>query len=176
MRWTFFLLLAIHFTPLAVCTPLSPNMTLTPPSIHHLAHHPHPPNTPSHPSHPLTFLGITCYHLLPTRVTLQTCQPLFAALVQAGDVYTPYPIRNGWVFQSGYEPCVIRIESSAREDRGKSVRVSMSQVVLLATEVLETCRGVGSGGANGFEGSWRLVVMGDRRGRRRGKGEGGGRG
>lgn len=59
---------------------------------------------------------------------------------------------------------MIRIESPAREDRGRKVSVSMSRVVVMAMEVVEACAGEGGAGANGFEGSWRLVVTRDGRG------------
>ena len=77
------------------------------------------------------------------------------------------------MFQSGYEPCVIRIESPAPEDRWKKVSLSMSQVVLMATGVLEGCAREGGAGANAFgDGDWRLVVTRDGRGEGAGEGAG----
>ncbi|KAG7006816.1 hypothetical protein G7Y79_00013g035880 [Physcia stellaris] len=119
-------------------------MTLNPPSLHHLPHHPHPP-TP-HPTPPTPHLPR--HNMLPPPPHARNATNLPTALRRPRP--SPRPTRSATGGCS--KACVIRIESSAREDRGKSVRVSMSQVVLLAMEVLEACRGVGSGGANGFEG------------------------
>lgn len=118
----------------------------------------HPRNTTIQP---LNFLGVECYHLLPETVTLLTCQPLFARLVEGGDVYEKLHLWNGWICKASHESCVIKIESPARQDRRKRVSISLAQIIRYATEVLETCRETQTGGANVFEGSWRVVVTRD---------------
>ena len=109
-------------------------------------------------SHSLTFLGVTCYNLLPDTVSIVTCQSLFAKLVEAGHVYDKVRLYNGYHFQSGYDPCVIKVENPDREERRHPVSISMAQMIMYATEVLETCQFPGTGGSNTFDGSWRLVV------------------
>lgn len=108
--------------------------------------------------HPLTFLGVNCYYLQPATVDLQTCQPLFAKMFGGGHVYERHQFYSGYWFQSGYEPCVIQISATAREDRRAKVSISIAEVVSYASEVLETCRESGSGGANTFQRSWQVVV------------------
>lgn len=109
-------------------------------------------------SHSLTFLGVSCYNLLPDTVTIGACQSLFTKLVEAGHVYDNVRLYDGYHFQSGYDPCVIKIENPDREARRHHVSISMAQMILYATEVLETCRVPGSGGSNTFDGNWRVVV------------------
>ncbi|KAL8789554.1 MAG: hypothetical protein Q9195_006781 [Heterodermia aff. obscurata] len=106
----------------------------------------------------LSFLGIDCYHLSPSTepVSLLTCQPLFAALVSHGHIYKPKHFYNGYNLQTGQEPCVIRIFSPAKEDRVLKIELSVAQIISYATEVLQSCPG--TGGANVFEGSWRVGV------------------
>lgn len=108
---------------------------------------------------PVTFLGIDCYHLPPHTVDLSACQPVFAHLFRQGDVYTEKEWWNGCRFREGIEPCTIAISSPDRKDR--RVRLSLADVVLYATQVLETCREMGTGGANVFQGNWRVVVTRD---------------
>lgn len=109
-------------------------------------------------SRPLTFLGVDCYHLLPDTVTLHTCQPLFTKIFEAGHVYDKMRLYDGWFYQAGSEPCVIKIENPIREERRQRVSLSMAEIVLYATEVLRTCQDPGSGGSNTFEGAWKVVV------------------
>lgn len=109
-------------------------------------------------SGPLTFLGVDCYHLLPDTVTLETCQPLFAKLVNAGSVYEKYRLYDGWSFRAVNEPCFIKIENPIREQRRERVSLSMADILMYATEVLRTCQEPGTGGSNTFKGAWRVVV------------------
>ena len=113
-------------------------------------------------SHSLNFLGVSCYNLLPDTVTIGACQSLFAKLVAAGQVYKKVPLYDGYHYQFGYDPCVIKIENPDREERRRPVLVSMAQIILYATEILETCLSQGSGGSNTFDGNWRVVVIGKR--------------
>ena len=106
----------------------------------------------------LTFLGVDCYNLLPDTVSIIACQPLFARLVARGRVYEKVRLYDGYRFQAGYDPCVIKIENPDREERRHPIRISMAQMISYATEVLETCRNPGCGGSNNFDGSWRIVV------------------
>lgn len=105
---------------------------------------------------PPNFLGIECYHLLPDTVNLETCQPLFASLLQAGDAYEERKWWNGWHFRRGLDPCTITLSSPDRKDR--RVSISLADVVVFTTEVLRTCRETGTGGADTFRGTWRVAV------------------
>ena len=108
---------------------------------------------------PDNFLGVDCYYLQPATVDLLTCQPLFAKLVEGGQVYTKERFRNGKQFRYGYEPCTIMLSSTTRGDR--SVEISMIQIILYATEVLQTCQETSTGGANTFQGTWQVIVTRD---------------
>ena len=109
-------------------------------------------------SHSLTFLGVTCYNLLPDAVSTGTCQSLFAKLVMAGHVYDKVKLYDGYHFQSGHDPCFIKVENPDHEERRRPVSISMAQMILYATEILETCQFPGTGGSNTFDGNWRIVV------------------
>lgn len=108
---------------------------------------------------PANFLGIECYHLLPNTVTLASCQPVFAQLFRGGDVYKERGWWNGCRFREGIEPCTIAISSPDRKDH--RVRISLADVVVYATQVLQTCTEEDTGGAYTFQGSWRVVVTRD---------------
>ena len=112
-------------------------------------------STTTLPSQSLNFLGVSCYHLDPThdRVSLITCQPLFAALVGGGHIYDEYEFPNGWRFDVPGENCAIRLTSPSREDR--RVKMSMSDFIEYGSEVLRECV---MGGANTFQGRWQVVV------------------
>ena len=105
---------------------------------------------------PPNFLGVECYHLVPNTVDLEDCQPLFASLVQSGDVYKERNWWNGWHFRRGVDPCTITLSSPDRKDR--RVSISVADMVVFATDVLRTCRETGTGGANTFRGTWRVVI------------------
>ena len=111
----------------------------------------------------LKFLGVDCYYLSPEKepVSLLSCQPLFASLVQKGHIYKPGRFYNGFNFKHGQDPCTIKIFSPAKEDRLSKIYLSVSQIISYTTEVLHTCQGTGTGGANVFEGSWRISVSRD---------------
>lgn len=102
------------------------------------------------------FLGVVCYHLVPDTVDLHLCQPLFARLMQRGNPYEEMAWWNGWHFRRGIEPCIITLSSPVRQDR--RVRISLADVVVYASEVLRTCQETSTGGANTFQGTWRVVV------------------
>ncbi|KAL8767694.1 MAG: hypothetical protein Q9209_005874 [Squamulea sp. 1 TL-2023] len=104
----------------------------------------------------INFLDVDCFHLDPTtsRISLQTCQSLFAWMMSEGDAYKKHTFWNGWVFKRpGNDPCVITIASPVKADR--LVDMSFAQLVLSAHKVLEQCS---TGGADTFEGFWRVVV------------------
>lgn len=104
------------------------------------------------------FLGVHCYHLpLPSdTVNLELCQPLFARLLRDGNVYEERGWWNGWLFRRPGEPCTVALSSPERRDL--RVRISLAEVVVFAMEVLQTCSENGVGGANTFQGEWRVVV------------------
>lgn len=103
------------------------------------------------------FLGVECYHLLPDTVNLVACQPLFTKLLRDGRAYEEVQLRNGFRSQTGTDPCTIMLSSPDRR-HDRSVRVSMADLVVLATEVLNTCKEEETGGAYVFRGKWRVVV------------------
>ncbi len=105
---------------------------------------------------PVNFLGVHCYHLLPDTVDLEMCQPLFAWLLHDFDAYKEKRYWNGWRFQRGSNPCTIALSSPDRKD--SHVRMSMAAIVMYATEVLQTCRETSTGGANVFDGNWRVAI------------------
>lgn len=109
---------------------------------------------------PGNFLGVDCYHLQPSTVSQNLCQPLFAKLVERGDVYEEINFRKGWWCRHGHDPCVIMLSSPSRQDR--RVKITMAQMLLYATEVLQTCQESSTGGAYTFMGSWQLVVTRER--------------
>ena len=115
---------------------------------------------PNPSSSSLGFLGVNCYYLVPDKdtVTIQACQPLFAALVRHGHIYKQKPYYNNFIFQYAQEPCVLKIFSPANEDRLAKANLSVSQIISYTTEILETCQHTGTGGANVFEGQWRISV------------------
>ena len=100
------------------------------------------------------FLGVECYHLLPETVDLIACQPLFARLLRDGRAYEEVQLRNGFRCQTGVDPCTIMVSSPDRR-HDRRVSISMADLVVFATEVLETCA---TGGAYVFRGNWRVVV------------------
>ncbi|KAL6722036.1 hypothetical protein ACLMJK_001141 [Lecanora helva] len=108
---------------------------------------------------PVRFLGVNCYYLKPHTVNLQACQPLFASLVAGGNVYEKKELGNRSRFRFDNEPCTIEIKSPNREDR--KVSISIADIILLATEVLETCKKTSTGGAYTFEGAWQVAVTRD---------------
>lgn len=112
----------------------------------------HTQNTTSSPA---DFLGVECYHLKPEIIDLHTCQPLLTSIFEAGHVYEKNSFPNGWYFRKGNNPCIIKLESPAREDRYARISISIAEIVRYTTEVLENCE---TGGANNFLGSWRVVV------------------
>lgn len=108
---------------------------------------------------PLTFLGVDCYHLLPDTVNLISCQPLFAKMLQEGNPYEQHNWWNGWQFRTGRRgPCTITLSSAAPDDHRRMIRVSIADVMTYATEVLQSCQESRTGGANTFEGSWKVEV------------------
>ena len=109
-------------------------------------------------SHPLTFLSVTCFHLLPNTVSLHDCQPVFKQLVSGGRVYNQRELYNGWTFQRPHTPYIIEISSTSPEDRRKTVQISIAMIITHATAVLRDCESSGSGGAMTFEGKWRVIV------------------
>lgn len=137
-------------------TPAPPRVNNPTPLV--LANSPssHPPHRNSTASNiPLTFLGVDCYHLNPTtdRVSLLSCEAAFAGLVRDGNVYREHKLYNAWRYQLSGQHCSIAVISPSRKDRW--VKISFAKVVLYATEVLQSCE---TGGANVFEGEWRVVV------------------
>lgn len=79
--------------------------------------------------------------------------------MSSGDVYIKNKVWNGWTFRlpnSHRDPCQITISSPVKAD--KNVKISYAQTVGLAGEVLKSCE---TGGANTFEGEWRIVVTKD---------------
>lgn len=116
-----------------------------------------PPHNITHS--PLTFLGVNCYHLLPDTVDLTSCQSVFANMLREGNIYEQHNWWNGWQFRTGRRgPCTITLSSAAPEDHFRMVRVSIAEVMMYATEVLQSCRETRTGGANTFEGSWKVEV------------------
>ena len=103
------------------------------------------------------FIGVECYHLLPDTVNLISCQPLFARLLQGGRAYEEITFRNGFRCLDSIDPCVITVSSPDRR-HDHTVRISIAELVVFATEVLETCKENETGGANVFRGNWRVVV------------------
>ena len=83
-------------------------------------------------------------------------------MVRHGDIYERISLANGWWFQSGSEPCFIKIFSPDRDDRFQRIVTSKADIVGYATEVLQTCTETGTGGANTFHGSWRVEVSRER--------------
>jgi hypothetical protein len=109
---------------------------------------------------PGNFLGVDCYHLQPSTVSENLCQPLFAKLVERGDAYEERDLPNGWRFRHGHDPCVIMLSSPSRKDR--RVKITAAHMLLYATEILQTCQESSTGGAYTFVGTWQLVVTRDR--------------
>jgi len=108
---------------------------------------------------PLTFLGVDCYHLYPDEVNLGLCQPVFAKMMQDGNPYEEHNWWNGWQFRTGRRgPCTITMSSEAPHDRDRMVRISKAAIIVFATEVLETCQETSTGGANTFQGAWKVAV------------------
>lgn len=105
---------------------------------------------------PGNFLGINCYHLQPSTVSENSCQPLFAKLVEHGDAYKEKEYPNGWRYQPGHDPCVIMLSSPSRKDR--RVKITAAHMLLYAMEILQTCQESSTGGAYTFVGNWQLVV------------------
>ena len=105
---------------------------------------------------PKNFLGVNCFYLKPETVNLAACQPLFERLVSRGHVYDEQNVPNGWRLQYAYEPCVIVVASPTRGDR--RVKISMMDIIIYTTEVLNTCRETSTGGAYTFQGTWRVQV------------------
>ncbi|KAL8677927.1 MAG: hypothetical protein Q9186_005679 [Xanthomendoza sp. 1 TL-2023] len=106
---------------------------------------------------PLNFLGVDCYHLDPQvdSISLLDCQTLFAWMTtSAGGFYEPHSLWNGWrIKRPGLDPCLITLESPVRRDL--MVRISFANILSAAHEILEKCQ---TGGANIFQGEWRVVV------------------
>jgi len=109
---------------------------------------------------PENFLGVDCYNLQPSTVSLNECQPLFAKLVARGEVYEERDLANGRWFRHGDDPCVIMLSSSSRRDR--RVKISTAHMLSYATEILQTCQESSTGGAYTFVGTWQLVVTRER--------------
>lgn len=105
---------------------------------------------------PQNFLGVNCFYLKPETVDLTDCQPLFARLVAYGHVYDEQSVPKGWFLRYNNHPCIIRVTSPTRADR--RVKISMMDVILYTTEIIETCRETGTGGAYTFQGTWQVQV------------------
>ncbi|KAL8918872.1 MAG: hypothetical protein Q9208_007129 [Pyrenodesmia sp. 3 TL-2023] len=153
----FIILASLLFNPLPThATPAPPSLLLPP----------IPPSSPRNsttPS-PSNFLGVSCYSLDPatSTVSLLTCQRLFAWLVARGDIYTEQTLYNGWRFKApsargddDNNHCIVGVTSPLRADAVRSVRVSFANILTWASEVLRECE---TGGANVFQGEWRLEV------------------
>ena len=113
----------------------------------------HPPNTNSNPSN---FLGVECYHLVPATVDLIACQPLFAMLLRSGNIYGEKKWWNRTLLRAGQNPCCIMVSSPSRDDW--RVTMCLADIVLYATEVMQTCQETSTGGAYTFQGSWQVIV------------------
>lgn len=112
---------------------------------------------PNNIDHSSNFLGVECYHLLPDTVSLISCQPLFARLLQNRRAYEQSSLRNGFRVRRGIDPCTVMLTSPDR--RGdRRVRIALAEVVVYASEVLRTCQENDTGGAYVFQGNWRVVV------------------
>jgi len=109
---------------------------------------------------PGNFLGVNCYNLQPSTVTLTACQPLFAKLVEGGGAYEERSLRNGWRYRHSHDPCVIMLSSPSRKDH--RVKISAAHMIMYATEILQTCQESSTGGAYTFVGTWQLVVTRER--------------
>lgn len=129
-----------------------------------------PGNLSSLESHPgnemppsVNFIGVECYSLDRQRdiVTRQTCQPLFDNLVSRGRVYEARSWYNNFLLRYRDYDCTIKIYSPLREDRHSKIFLSMAQIILYATEVLDSCRESGTGGVNVIQGDWRVAVSKD---------------
>ena len=109
---------------------------------------------------PLTFLGVECYRLdrQEDHVSIQSCQDIFAALVSRGKVYDKMKLHNHFIFRAPHTDCAIMIFSPARRDVVSSVDLSPMDVILHASEVLRECQSLGMGGADVFQGEWRVAV------------------
>ena len=79
-------------------------------------------------------------------------------MVRHGDVYEKISLANGWWFETGSDPCFIKIFSPDRDDRYQRIVTSLADIMLYTTEILQTCTETGTGGANTFHGSWRVEV------------------
>lgn len=130
--------------------PLRTSISLIPATNRSTTTIPAPHNNPNSSTN---YLGVECYHLAPDTVDLLACQPLFARLFRDGRAYEEMSWGNGFRFRSGGEPCVVTLSSPDRKDR--VVSISKADVVLYATEVLESCE---TGGASTFERGWRVAV------------------
>lgn len=112
---------------------------------------------------PSNFLGVTCYSLDPatSTVSLHTCQRLFAWLIADGDIYTERHLYNGWRFRApgsgggDDNHCFLGVISPLRADTARSVEVTWAKIIVWAIEVLRECE---TGGANVFQGEWRVEV------------------
>lgn len=108
---------------------------------------------------PLGFLGVDCYHLEPDTVNQQLCQTTFAKMLRRGEAYETQQWWNGWQFRaSSRAPCTITLSSPLRDDRRRMIGISIADIIQYAIEVLESCQ---TGGANTFDGAWRVEVSKD---------------
>lgn len=162
-------ILLSYYTAHAHTLPSLPNPTnpfpLTspnPPPTYNSTTTPQPQQQQNTTTTPLSsnFLGIECYHLIPSTVTLLACQPLFAKLLSMGDAYEENYFRNGFQARINQNPCTLSLSSPDRKLE-HNVRVAMADMVIYATEILEECTEIGTGGAYVFRGSWRVVVTRD---------------
>ncbi|KAL8749001.1 MAG: hypothetical protein Q9184_006980 [Pyrenodesmia sp. 2 TL-2023] len=156
-------------TPFILLHPLSTHTTPAPPSI--LPFPPLPPTTPNRNSTlsppPSNFLGVSCYSLDPatSTVSLHTCQRLFTRLAAGGDIYAKHHLYNGRRFKAPPSTggdddnhCIVGVTSPLRADAARSVEVSYGMLIMWASEVLRKCE---TGGANVFQGEWRVEVTRD---------------
>ena len=164
--WLLALFLAIVLFSMNTYTARLPNPSLTPftsgssrkADLSLLEAHSGNKTSPS-----LNFIGVDCYHLDPHRdlVTRQTCQLLFDSLISHGQVYQVKSWYNNFRFYSRNNECTIKIYSPTKRDRYSRINLSLSQIMLYAIEVLDSCKDSGTGGANVIQGDWRVAISRD---------------
>ena len=74
-------------------------------------------------------------------------------------MYDEMEVPNGWHARYDHGDCTISVSSSSRGDR--RVKITTADLIVWATEVLQTCQDPSTDGAYTFQGTWQVEVTRD---------------